>query len=109
MKSSGVIKIASGLQNFNDLTLLSFSNNRISEAAADDIANVLAHNVKLQELSPRNNLQALGAMKIAMSLQNNVSGFTTIDFTDNDINDEVADDIAVLLSYNNTIVQKLYI
>jgi len=50
LKSAGAIKITKALQ--NTVTLISFglSNNNISEEAADEIAAVLSHNTKLQEL-----------------------------------------------------------
>ena len=47
---AGAIKIAKGLQNTTNLTILYFNNNNIGEEAADDIAAVLSHNTKLQHL-----------------------------------------------------------
>ena len=50
LKTTGVIKIAKCLQNAaTDLVILNLNNNNFSEEAADDIAAVLSHNIKLQE------------------------------------------------------------
>ena len=66
MQSAGAIKIAKALQNTVNLTCLNLSNNNISEEAADDIAAVLSHNIKLQTVElGLNHLQSAGAIKIS--------------------------------------------
>ena len=47
-RTAGAIKIAKGLQNATNLTMLNLNNNNIGEEAADDIAAVLSYNTKLQ-------------------------------------------------------------
>ena len=95
------MKIAKGLQNTSSLTILNITNNNISEEAADDMAAVLSHNTKLQELYVgENNLQASGAMKIAKGLQN-TSSLTILNISNNE---EAVDDIAAVLSHNNKLV-----
>ena len=50
---------------------MTFQNNNIGVEAADDIATVLSHNTKLQQLYlGGNSLQTEGAIKIARGLQN---------------------------------------
>ena len=100
LQSQGAIKIAKGLQNLSNLTIFSISNNNVSKQAADDIAIVLSHNIKLKELYlGGNNLQSAGAIKITNALYN-VSDLIIFDFSNNNINEEAADDIAAVLSHN---------
>ena len=47
------------------LTKLSISNNNITDEIASDFADVISHNIYLQEFNlSRNNLQTIGAIKI---------------------------------------------
>ena len=86
--------------NLPDLKIFNAINNGISEEAADDIAAILYHNTKLQELYVgRNNLQSAGAKKIANSLQD-VSNLLTFSIPNNNISEEAADDIAAVLFHN---------
>ena len=64
-----MIKIVKALQNISTLTKFSISNNNVGEAAAVDIAMVLSHNTKLQELYLNNNIiTTVGMIKIAIEL-----------------------------------------
>ena len=47
-RTAGAIKIAKGLQNAINLTILDLNNNIVGEEAADDIAVVLSHKVTLK-------------------------------------------------------------
>ena len=105
---AGTIKIAKGLQKATNLTILNLNNNNIGEEAADDIAAVLFHNIKLQELYlSDNNFRTAGAIKIAKGLQN-ATNLTILDLDNNNIGEEAADDIAAVLSHN-TKLQQLYL
>ena len=93
---------------YNDMETIILSGNNINEEAAGDIAAVLSHNTKLQELYlGGNNLQAAGAIKIVEALQN-ATNLVELNLNNNKINDEAADDIAAFLSHN-TKLQKLYL
>ena len=94
------------IPNLVNLKIFNVANNNISEEAADDIAAILSHNTKLQELYPGgNNLQSAGAIKTAKSLLN-VSSLTVFDISNNNVGEKAADDIAAILSHN-TRLQKV--
>ena len=97
------------LQKFTTLKAFITTDNFINyEAAADDIIAVLSHNTKLQELHlDRNNFQTADAIKIARSLQS-TSTLSVFAIRDSNLSDEVADDIAYVLSHN-TKLQKLHL
>ena len=66
-----MIKIAKALQNILTLTSFIISDNKVGEEASDDIAKVLSHNAKLEELNFSNNqFKAVGMIKITKALQN---------------------------------------
>ena len=88
------------LHNVITLTKFSLSNNSITYQAADAIAAVISCSIFLQELNlGGNNLQALGTIKIARSLQN-ISSLTKLYIDHNNITHEAADDIAAAISCN---------
>ena len=98
LQSKGAVKIAKGLQKVSNLTTLDIYNN-ISTEAADDIAAVLSHNTKLQELHiGGNNLQSAGVMKVANGLQN-VVHLRIFSMFKNYISEAVRD-IATVLCHN---------
>ena len=108
LQSSGIIKIAMGLQNISNLTIFSIPNNDIGEEAADEIATLLSHNSKLQRLElGGNNLQSGGTVKIARGLQS-VFNLTKFGISKNNIGQEAADDIAAVLSHNSKL-EELYL
>jgi len=73
--------------------VLDLSDNDITDDAADDVAAVLSHNAKLQELYlGLNYLHVTGAIKIARSLQGATS-LTRFNLENNYINDEGNNDI----------------
>ena len=97
------------LECISTLTVLSIScNNRVGEEAADDIAAVLSHNIKLQKLSlGTNSFKTVGMIKITKSLQN-VLTLVAFNFSNNNVGEKAADDIATVLS-NGTELQELYL
>ena len=100
LQSAGVIKIAQNLQNVNTLQALGLGNVNATEEAVDDIAAVLSHNTNLTELNlDGNNLQSAGVIKIALSLKS-VTTLQKLWLANNNATEEVADDIAAVLSHN---------
>ena len=70
LQSTGIIKIASGLQNTSSLTILNISYTSLDDEAADDITAVVSMNKHLKELYlDGNNLQAKEIVKIARALE----------------------------------------
>ena len=83
--------------------MIYISNYNTGKEAADDIANVLSHNTKLQKFcAHNNNLQTKGAFKLAKSLQN-TSNLTTFDISYNNIESKAADKIAAVSSCNTEV------
>ena len=104
--TEGMIKIAEALKNISTLTVFDIINNGVGEEAADDIAAVLSHNTRLQELDfGHNSFRSDGMIKIAKALQN-ISTLTIFAINKNGIGKRAADDIAAVLSHN-TKLQRL--
>ena len=81
-------------------------NSNVGEEAADDIATVLSHNTKLQQLHlDENGFKTGGIITIAKALQS-ISTLTALLINGNDVGEEAADYIATVLSCN-TKLQKL--
>ena len=100
LQTSGVIKIARGLQKISLLTKLCMNYSNITHEAADDIAAAISCNMDLQELNLGDNmLQSSGIIKIARSLQK-VSSLTKLYINHNNITYEAANDIAAVISCN---------
>ena len=101
--TGGAIKTAKGLQSTSALIVFDMRNNGVSDETADDIAAVLSHNTKLQELHLGwNNFHAAGAVKIAKGLQSNTI-LTVFGMEFNDISDEAAVEIRTILSRNSNL------
>ena len=93
----GVTTIAKSLKKILTLRKLYIVNTGINDEAADDIADAVSCNVHLQELDiSRNNLQALGAARIARGVQN--ISLTKLYINNNKITYEAADDVAAAIS-----------
>ena len=100
LQASSVIKVAKSLQKISTLTKLYIDNNKITNEAADYIADVISCNSHIQELDiGSNNLQTQGATIILKSLQK-ISSLTALCINYNIIAKEVADDIAAVVSCN---------
>ena len=99
LRTSGTISIMEAMQKNCTLKGLYLNNNKITEDAADHIANAVSFCV-LQELNlGSNNLQTSGIIIIARTLQN-ISSLTKLYIHNNSITDEAADDIAAAISCN---------
>ena len=100
LQTNNAITIVKALQNTLALQVLSICDINITDAASDDIATIISHNMYLQELNLGNNyLQASGAIKVARSLQK-VSSLAKLYIDHNSITHEATDDIAAAISYN---------
>ena len=88
------------LQAIYTLSKLHIGHNNISDEVANDIATVFSINTDIQELNlGGNDLQKLGAIKIAKGLQK-ISSLTKLYIDHNNITDEAADDIAAAIFCN---------
>ena len=107
-KIIGMIKIAKSIQNISTLRVFSIGCNNVGEGAADDIANALLCNTKLNQLHlHNNNFKTVGVIKIVKALQN-ISTLTIFSIGNNNIDEEAANDIASVLSYNRKL-KELYL
>ena len=103
LQTSGTIKIAKCLQKISSLIKIYINHNNITHEAADDIAAAISCNAKLQEVDiSRNNLQTTGVIKILKALKG-ISTLRKLYLSNVNISDEVADDIAAVISCNTQI------
>ena len=108
LESAGAVKIAKSLNNMNDLVVFDMENTNITGEAVEDIATVLFHNAKLQQLwLGRNSLFTSGAIKIAKSLQN-ITDLSVFDFRNNSIAEGAANDIATVV-FSNAKLEQLWL
>ena len=71
IQSADVIKIFQGMKNLLSLTHINVTHNNISSEAAEYLAVVLPHNIKLKELILNHNkLPTVGAIKIFQGMKN---------------------------------------
>ena len=97
LQTNNTIKIAKAL---HCVQAISFHNNNVTDEAADDIAAAISCNTKLQELNlSGNNLQKAGVIKIVKALRD-ISTLRKLYLSNVSITDEVADDIAAVISCN---------
>ena len=108
LKSAGVIKLASALKLLCNLKELDFSNVQIMEDAANDIAEIIFRNNKMEKLWLNDNhLKAAGIKAICKSLKQNVS-LKLLNVNNSNITEEVADDIAAVIA-NNLLLTHFYV
>ena len=101
---TSAIKIIKALKGISTLRKLYLSDNNITDEVADDIAAAVSCNTQLEVLDVSgNNLQVIGAIKIAKNLQHTYTPKTL--FICNNI---VADDVATTIS-GNVCLQELYV
>ena len=102
---AGAAQFITTLRSITTLKTIEITNFKITDQVASDLANILNFNIQLQELHINgNNLQPLGAIKIAKALQN-ISSLTVFSIYNNSINDEAADDIAAVIMRNTNLQQ----
>ena len=107
LQNTGAVKIAEALQNTSSLKAFCISNNDIG-CQVDDITTFLLNNANLQTLLINDNgLQTIGAVKIAIGLQN-TSCLRIVNMSSNNIGFEAANDIAGFLLHNHNL-EELYL
>ena len=88
------------MQKISTLTKLYINNNKITSAAADDIAVAVSCNPYLEEFDiSENEIEGRGAIKLAKSFQK-ISLLKKLFVDRNRITDEAADDFASVISHN---------
>ena len=98
--STYTIKVTKGLQKISKLKKICINYTTVPYDEGDDMAAAISCNIHLQELNIDGyNIQKLGAIKIARSLQK-LSTLTKLNIRSNNINDEAAYDIANAISCN---------
>ena len=103
--TTSAIKIMKALKGISTLRKLYLSDNNITDEVADDIAAAVSCNTQMDVLDVSgNNLQAIGATKIAKSLQH-IYTPKTLFICNNNI---VADDVATTIS-GNVCLLELYV
>ena len=97
IQTVGTVKIVKALKGISTLQRLCFSNNNITDEAADEIAAAVSCNSKLQEIDLKeNDFQTNG---IVEPLQNSQT-LTRLYISNNNVTDEAANDIAATISCN---------
>ena len=99
-RDPGTIEIAKSLQKLSSLTGLCINCNDVTEKAAENIAAAIMNNRKLQILQLGfNNFKAAGIIPIAKALQN-INSLTALYINSNNVSENAADDIAVVILNN---------
>ena len=99
LKSAGCSAICRAFQGMS-LTKLSLMSNSITYEAVDDIADLLSHNIQLQELQLQiSNLTAIDCIKISCALRF-TSSLLKLSIVNSNITSESADSMAAVLSHN---------
>ncbi|XP_065882868.1 uncharacterized protein [Dysidea avara] len=103
---AGITKIATSMVKSTNLKVFRMANSNLNHKTAEIVADVLCHNMELQELDlSGNDLQATGCIVICKALQQ-LSTLTKIFLSSNNITDEATDSIVAVLS-KNTLLQEL--
>ena len=106
--SPGIKEICKRITGLSNLIKLKIGSNNFNHLAVDDVATVLFHNTKLQEIDlSDNNLLAAGTVSIFNALKN-IFTLTSVNISHNWITNEAADDIGAVLS-QNIYLKELYL
>ena len=100
LNNDGVIQIAKSLRKHSKLKLLDMRNNGITDKAANALASVISSNTRLEALYLGNNQLRLGFIKITNALKN-ISSIRVLDFVNNNLSEQIADDLAAAIWANN--------
>ena len=100
--SAGTVKIIQGLKGLSNLAHINISDHYISNEAADDLAIVLSHSSRLEQLILcHNNIQSIGAPLILQRIVKDISGLKQLNLSGNGIEDDEAMHLAKFLSCNS--------
>ena len=95
--ASDALKILLSMKNFKSLVKLNVCSIGMDDSAANDVAAILNHNIKLKELDlSHNNIQALGATQI---FRNIISNLHKLNISHNNITYQAGHEIASLISH----------
>ena len=101
-----IVKLLNEVQYTASFMRLNISNNGLNNKAAHGIATFLSHNHQVKELDlSYNNLQAAGTIVICNGMSN-LQSLIKLSFRNNNISDEAANEIAVVL-FQNTLLEEL--
>ena len=104
LSTSDIIKIFKGMKNISNLkTINIYSNNMITDKAADSIAAILSHNSKLKALDMSFNCLGSKACNEIFNGMKNISYLTHLNISHNKITREATGNIAAVLSHNTKI------
>ena len=98
------ISILQALQHNSKLTILSLGNNKMTEQVAEDLESVIKNNPYLESLKLENNRLGPSAIVILQALQHN-SKLTILDLGNNKMTEQVAEDLANVISNNSQLEQ----
>ena len=97
--ASGAVRIFLSMKSFTGLIKLNVGGIKMTDFAADDVANILNNNVNLKELDlSYNNIQAVGAAEIFKNTVN--LSLNKLNISHNNITDQGVDNIAAFISQN---------
>ena len=106
--SRGVIKLAGYLKILHYLKTLSLTGTEIKKDTARHIAEVICNNPGLEKLYLNNNqLRGLGMKRLCEGIKQH-SSFKVLQLENNDITEEAANGLAVVIS-NNRLLEELYL
>ena len=107
LQSDDVIAIAQALNCISTLRILNLQQNQITDKAANALASAILHNTGLQKLCLGSNLLKVGLKDIAKALAK-ISSLKMLDLNNNLFIEEVADDLAAVIS-TNSLLEKVWL
>ena len=107
LNQSGTKILCQRIKNLSEIIKLNICGNNITHFAADDVAEVLLHNAKLEEIDVSGNLLANGVVSIFNGIKD-VLTLRSINISHNCVTFEAADNISSVLS-QSTNLRKLYL
>ena len=102
LHTNGAVTVLQSLIELSTLKVLNFANNKITHKAADAIASVIVHNVKMEKLLLQSNFLGAGVKQIANALKN-ISSLKKLILNNNYIPESVAEDIAGAILSNDSL------
>ena len=103
LAANGIITLCRGMSNIQYLTHLDMSWNKITDKAAHDIATFLYHNPELEVVDLSNNLMQTPGVKIVCKAISTLKNLKTLNFSNNSITDEAAEELAIFLLHSTSL------